>query len=410
MATLATCQTAVADDDIFLDRVRADLSRAPETWVPNPLPEMPKSFDKHGFVLPVHQTRLLQLQNPFKQDEHIKFDEGPHVYYVDGIPTTRSVTGLVHKFCEEFDADDAIRGMRCSRRWPRQEYSTRDMKKRKRAVDECIDTMCMEDTQAIQYLQAARESVDDDETFFQNVQKLNKLSTRAPAAVATLVSEIADDDDVILQKWDDNRDDAANRGTWMHLQCEMWLNRDECHTDSHEMRLFFEYCRTRLAPLHVRAFRTEPEVHAWDLDLAGSIDFVGVFEDGPNKGKYMIVDWKRSKDLRNKSRHFKGITMAPPLDEIPDSAKWHYALQLNLYAFILERYYGLEVAKLEVACFHPDNEDVPYFFEVPRMREVTACVIAFQQQDCMAKICDRAERRLRAAKNPTPPLLEMPAN
>ena len=51
--------------------------------------------------------------------------------------------------------------------------------------------------------------------------------------------------------------------------------------------------------------------------------------------------------------------MHEPLDYVQDASKWHYALQLNLYAYILENFYGFRVARREVACFHPENGSEP---------------------------------------------------
>merc|ERR1712127_1119999 len=120
--------------------------------------------------------------------------------------------------------------------------------------------------------------------------------------------------------------------------------------------MFSAYVQTRLAPLRVVAERTEWEIYGEDEDIAGSIDFVGRFAGGENDGKLCIVDWKRTRDLRNRDRHKMGLYMKPPLDFIPDGGKWHYALQLNCYAYLIEKYYGEHVAMMEVACFHPDND------------------------------------------------------
>jgi len=48
------------------------------------------------------------------------------------------VTGLVRKFCEELDPEQAIRAMRKSKRWPREEYSTPSAKIR---YEDILDPM-----------------------------------------------------------------------------------------------------------------------------------------------------------------------------------------------------------------------------------------------------------------------------
>jgi hypothetical protein len=53
-------------------------------------------------------------------------------------------------------------------------------------------------------------------------------------------------------------------------------------------------------------FRTEWRIAADDLGVAGSVDFVGKFDDGT----YALIDWKRSKDLgSNLTNKFKKRAM-----------------------------------------------------------------------------------------------------
>lgn len=50
----------------------------------------------------------LEKKNPHQRDKRIRFDEGPHIYYLDGDALSISVTGFIHKFFNEFDADSII--------------------------------------------------------------------------------------------------------------------------------------------------------------------------------------------------------------------------------------------------------------------------------------------------------------
>ena len=231
------------------------------------------------------------------------------------------------------------------------------------------------------------------------VQKVRLSCENAPSPLARgmkrAVSALADADDEILAKWEQNKEEAANRGTWMHLQCELWLNRDGADLSNHEMVLFLRYVRERLAPNHVVAYRTEWEVFGESMDLAGSIDFVGLVTEGPDVGALWVVDWKRAKELRYKNHHPSGHCMHEPLDHVPDASKWHYALQLNLYAYILEHFYGFRVARREVACFHPDNGNEPYYFEVPALHAITFYLIAAQQKFASDAVEHRALAALR---------------
>ena len=50
--------------------------------------------------------------------------------------------------------------------------------------------------------------------------------------------------DEIKEKWRTDANEAANRGTWMHWQCERFLNKQLIHTDTPEMAAFMMYLST----------------------------------------------------------------------------------------------------------------------------------------------------------------------
>ena len=58
--------------------------------------------------------------------------------------------------------------------------------------------------------------------------------------------------------------------------------------------------------------------------------------------------------------------MCYPLNHIPDCSYWKYALQLNVYRFILETEYELNVSAMFLAVVHP-SITTPRILEVPRM-------------------------------------------
>ena len=84
--------------------------------------------------------------------------------------------------------------------------------------------------------------------------------------------------------------------------------------------------------------------------LAGSIDMIFYRKSDDS---YVIYDWKRSKEIK-KSNDFGGKGFGP-VAHLDDCNYWHYTLQLNVYKWMLEQYYGLEVADLYLVILHPDN-------------------------------------------------------
>jgi len=65
---------------------------------------------------------LLESQNPHERDNHIIFDEEPHIYTIDGDSNYMSVTTWNHSHFEVFDADKVISNMMNSLKWPQSKY------------------------------------------------------------------------------------------------------------------------------------------------------------------------------------------------------------------------------------------------------------------------------------------------
>ena len=64
----------------------------------------------------------LAKQNPHERDSHITFDEGPHIYTIDGESNFMSVTTWNHSHFGHFDADAIIEKMMSSHKWPQSKY------------------------------------------------------------------------------------------------------------------------------------------------------------------------------------------------------------------------------------------------------------------------------------------------
>lgn len=156
----------------------------------------------------------------------------------------------------------------------------------------------------------------------------------------------------IKAQWSNSGKDASEAGTAMHLGIEMFHNGaehliDPSAKDSVEWRYFQNYwkeCGEDLEP-----YRTEWEVWSEEHKLAGSIDMI---YRRKSDGKFVIYDWKRSKDIKTANDFESGY---PPLNHLPNCNYWHYTLQLNVYKWFLETFYGLEVAELYLIILHPDN-------------------------------------------------------
>ena len=59
---------------------------------------------------------FLEKKNAHSRDNHITFDEGPHIYTIDGDSSFMSVTTWNHSHFEHFDADKIIKNMMKSKK------------------------------------------------------------------------------------------------------------------------------------------------------------------------------------------------------------------------------------------------------------------------------------------------------
>ena len=346
------------------------LPEPPPGWAPCEEPATPTDYGP-AFSLPEHQHRLLQQVNPHPRDERIVFYPGPHEYRVDGVPTSGSVTGLVHAFAEEFNEKSVIARMMAGRNWPRAGYL-------RSPPPEAALRELEPHPEAEALLAALRGRPVQEEAAAALAQALKK----ARPALAVAVHQLGLSAEEIKKKWEDNRVESANRGTWMHLTFELWLNRDPVPMAGPEMALFQKFVRGLSG---MTAYRTEWEVYGEEENLAGSIDFVARADDG----SLVLMDWKRRKQLRD---HFSNSyrTLRAPLDHIDDCGGQLYRLQLNCYRYLIEKYYDHKVSRMRVVCTHPDNGEEAFVHEVPVLKAETDYLMWWQRNRVSANV----ERRM----------------
>ena len=167
--------------------------------------------------------------------------------------------------------------------------------------------------------------------------------------------------DEIVEAWATNGAVQRARGTLLHFHAEQFLNGCEIEKPhSPEFQQVVQICNTLRAEGY-EPFRTEFSMYHSVLECAGQADLLCRDADG----NIIIVDWKRTKEL-------KFIATQPlksPLDNVPDCNYFLYALQLNLYAHILEsKEYKFTVSRMLLGIVHPLRLH-GQIIEVPRLLE-----------------------------------------
>ena len=168
--------------------------------------------------------------------------------------------------------------------------------------------------------------------------------------------------EAVLEMWDKQGRESREQGTIMHKKIESFYLGKEPSTDE-----TFELFKIFANKITLKPYRTEWAVYDWEQKIAGTIDFVDY-----QNGEYIIYDWKRSDKLIAKNglpikNSLYGEKALPPIENLEDSPYYHYALQLSLYKYILEKNYGITVSKLRLGIFHP-SYNKPYVLEMPYLQ------------------------------------------
>lgn len=129
--------------------------------------------------------------------------------------------------------------------------------------------------------------------------------------------------------------------------------------DSTEMRAWRRWSATAGASL--APIRTEWSIFSTQHDIAGQID--ALFRCRAS-GKFVLVDWKRVNPMPKEANALYPRRGKPPVDHLPDTKYWHYAIQVNVYAYLLGQFYKVPVSEMRLVQIHPDLPD-PGFVEHP---------------------------------------------
>lgn len=192
----------------------------------------------------------------------------------------------------------------------------------------------------------------------------------------------------LRDEWTSKGQKASQAGTFLHKQIEDFLNgrfdgEMECIVEyigeyihmreqvniSKEWNYFLKFKeQTPFTP-----FRTEWRVFDADARIAGTIDLVCACDDGT----YEIYDWKRSNKI-NPFEHNRFQSGLNGLEHLTDTTYIHYCLQQNLYRYILQKNYGINIKRMNLVVLHPELNDYE-IVSIPIMeKEVNTIISRFR--------------------------------
>ena len=176
---------------------------------------------------------------------------------------------------------------------------------------------------------------------------------------------------------------AGPAGTYMHRQIELYENGLPCDHSSKEMEMFFNFKRD--FP-QLRIWRTEMNLFCKDLLVAGQADAIYINA----QGEYEIYDWKRTKGIYargfcdcpgsyyRKQHLTDGSCEAFGTNELTrgmhDCNLTHYTIQLNIYRWLLKRFYGIEAVRMVLVQLHPRQKNYKRY-ELPLMEDYVSALM-----------------------------------
>jgi len=251
---------------------------------------------------------LLNLENKHINDSRLTFDSKKHEYFVDGKKINYSVTGIIENFFPKFDLE-----------------------------------------------------------YWSNKKAKERIQTEGGKLSSENISKVKND---ILIEWEDNRKDAADKGTILHEKIENYYNNIEDSIDAPEFTYFKNFIKKypKLKP-----YKTEWRIFDCNLSLAGSIDMV--YEK--DNGDLFLFDWKRSTKIVNSAGHLIESDFDYGFDElshIADNSYNRYSLQLNLYKYIIESNYGRKISSMNILVLHPHFHTF-FHLQIPQLYKETKFLI-----------------------------------
>lgn len=166
--------------------------------------------------------------------------------------------------------------------------------------------------------------------------------------------------DSILREWKE----ASDNGILLHKSIDAYYHKKQVNSSQQDYKLFLEFVEKN----HLNPYRTEWSIYDEDAEVIGAIDLLDYSD-----GRFTLYDWKRSKNLVGsegaiKHNRFETRMGYYPINDIEDLPFWHYALQQNLYRYILGKKYGIDVKRMKLVVLHPSLEH-PIIIDIPNMTD-----------------------------------------
>lgn len=117
-----------------------------------------------------------------------------------------------------------------------------------------------------------------------------------------------------------------------------------------------------------------------EYDIASAIDHLFV---NRLTGGLVMVDYKTNTDIHKNEKYAKN--MQYPLEHLKDTTLNHYAIQLSIYKFLLEKYTNIKLEDMFIVWFSELNEDYE-IIEVPYLKKEVEKILNLRRSNKMSKM------------------------
>ena len=174
--------------------------------------------------------------------------------------------------------------------------------------------------------------------------------------------------ELLKAQWVAKAQRACELGTAMHDKIEKFYMGITSQSDE-TFDLFLQFTKEHT----LYPYRTEWRIFYEEYGIAGTLDFLECKD-----GVFTIYDWKRSEKLvKNGIVEIENPwhkTALPPVSHLADTTYYHYALQVSIYRYILEKKYNIIVSQNRLAVFHPNNHHY-YLINLPYLKREVEIIL-----------------------------------
>ena len=192
----------------------------------------------------------------------------------------------------------------------------------------------------------------------------------------------------VLDEWKYKNEFATTKGSSVHEYIQslfsgkpykpIWF-KGKNEDDDDEYVNALEKCE-ELAKYFWRDYRDKLEhiadeyvIGSSEYDIASCVDHLFINKE---TGNLLMVDYKTNVDIYKSDKYAK--QMKAPLEHIKDTTLNHYALQLSIYKYIIEKYTDLVVEEWFIVWFSEANENYE-ILEVPYLKDEVENILEWRK-------------------------------